>query len=230
MPLSLRCCEHAAVTENELARALRGVRDLYTTGLAEHGATPAAVGWRDATAQRLRFERLARAIDEHPPEGPATVADWGCGYGALLPPLDADPRIQVAAYDGYDLSAGMLEAARREVGDARCRWLHTAELERDADYVFVSGTLNVRLEAPEAVWAEHVRDALRLLHARARRGLAFNLLTTRVDWRADGLFYADPAEWLAFCLDEFSRSVSLQHHYPLYEWTMIVGGAATRRR
>jgi SAM-dependent methyltransferase len=215
------------VGDDELARALRGVRDLYTAGLAEHGATPAAVGWRDAAAQRLRFERLARVVDAHPPDGPATVADWGCGYGALLPHLDARPGIEVAAYDGYDLSAEMLAAARAAVGDGRCRWLRSAELDRDADYVFVSGTLNVRLAAPEALWAEHVRSTLRRLHARARRGLAFNLLTTRVDWRADGLFYADPAEWLGFCLDELSRSVSLQHDYPLYEWTMIVGGATS---
>ena len=214
---------------DELARALRDVRDLYTAGLAEHGPTPAATGWRDEGSHELRFQRLARVIDAYPPEGPVSVADWGCGFGALLAHLDARPGLAVRAYDGYDISAQMLAAAQRAVGDDRCRWVHGDAVDRDVDYVFVSGTLNVRLGAPEPLWADHVRASLRALHARARRGLAFNLLSTRVDWRDDDLFYADPAEWLAFCLDELSRSVSLQHDYPLYEWTMIVRGGVTAR-
>jgi SAM-dependent methyltransferase len=210
------------VGNDELVRALRGVRDLYTAGLAEHGPTPAATRWKDEAAQQLRFERLARVIDAHPPEGPASVADWGCGYGALLGYLDAHG-LRVGAYDGYDISAEMLAAAERAVGDDRCRWVHGTELDRDVDYVFVSGTFNVRLEASDDVWADYIRSTLRALHARARRGLAFNLMTTWVDWRAEDLFYADPAEWFTFCRRELSPWVSLQHDYPLYEWTIIVG-------
>jgi SAM-dependent methyltransferase len=207
------------VGDDELAGALSGVRDLYAAGLAEHGPTPAAVGWHDEAAQQLRFERLARVLDEHPVDGPITVADWGCGYGALLAHLDARGT-PVARYDGYDLSAEMLAAAPQ---DDRCRWMHGSELDRDVDYVFVSGTFNVRLSASDEAWGEHIRTTLRALHARARRGLAFNLMTSWVDWRAGQLFYADPAEWFTFCRRELSRSVSLQHDYPLYEWTMIVG-------
>jgi SAM-dependent methyltransferase len=202
-------------------RALRDIEALYTDNLSAHGSTPAAVGWRDAASQRLRFERLARVLDEHPPDGPITVADWGCGYGALFTYLDA--HADVAGYDGYDLSAEMLGAARQAVGDDRCRWALGSRLDRDVDYVFVSGTFNVSLGAPEAEWAEYVRETLRALHARARRGLAFNLMTSWVDWRSDDLYYADPAQWFDFCRGELSRSVSLQHDYPLYEWTMTVG-------
>jgi SAM-dependent methyltransferase len=212
------------VDGDALERALQDVRDLYTAGLAEHGATAAAVGWPDPAAQQLRFERLARVLRDHPPAGPVSVADWGCGYGALLEHLDARDDVEVARYDGYDLSAELLAAAARR-GDARCRWTLGSAPDRDADYVFVSGAFNVRLGASEAAWADHVRATLRALHARARRGLAFNLMTTWVDWRADELFYADPAEWFTFCRRELSRAVSLQHDYPLYEWTMIVGAA-----
>ena len=203
-------------------RALRDIEALYTGNLSQHGTAPAAVGWRDAASQRLRFERLARVLDDHPAGEPATVADWGCGYGALLPFLDGREGAEIAAYDGYDRSAEMLAAAR-VAGDDRCRWVHGSELDRDVDYVFVSGTFNVSLGAPDDVWAEYVRTTLRALHARARRGLAFNLMTSWVDWRSDELYYADPAEWFTFCRGELSRAVSLQHDYPLYEWTMIVG-------
>lgn len=213
----------ADVGDEKLERVLCDVRDLYTSGLSRHGPTPDAVGWRDG-AQQLRFDTLARVLADHPPEGPATVADLGCGYGALLKHLDGRPELTVERYDGYDLSAEMLAAAARATGDdPRCRWVRSGELDRDVDYVFVSGTFNVRLGASEADWAEYVRQTLRAVHARARRGIAFNLMTSWVDYRADTLFYADPAEWFSFCRRELSRSVSLRHDYALYEWTMIVG-------
>ena len=106
---------------------------------------------------------------------------------------------------------------------ARARWVESATLDRDVDYVFVSGTFNVHGGADEEAWAEYIAETLRALHARARRGLAFNLMTTWVDWRADELYYGDPAEWFTFCRRELGAAVSLQHDYPLYEWTMIVG-------
>ena len=208
------------MADDELEQALQRVRDLYTDGYAVHGATSRAVGWTDPLAQELRFDRLARVVRDFPPEGPASVADWGCGYGALLAHLDARDDVEVARYDGYDLSAELLAAAPE---DPRCRWTLGSELDREADYVFVSGAFNVRLGFSEEAWAEHVRDTLRALHAQARRGLAFNLMTSWVDWRSDDLFYADPAEWFDFCKRELGPLVSLQHDYPLYEWTMIVG-------
>ena len=46
-----------------------------------------------------------------------------------------------------------------------------------------------------------------------RRGLAFNLLTTYVDWRKDDLYYADPGRYFDFCRRELSRYVTLVHDY-----------------
>jgi hypothetical protein len=60
------------------------------------------------------------------------------------------------------------------------------------------------------------------LAEKSRLGFAFNLLTTFVDFRADGLFYADPCAFFRFCKQEISPDVVLLHDYPLYEWTMIV--------
>ena len=50
----------------DLERALAAVQQLYSGAVTAHGATPAAVGWRDESAQRVRFERLARVLDDHP--------------------------------------------------------------------------------------------------------------------------------------------------------------------
>jgi SAM-dependent methyltransferase len=206
-----------APDDHELSDALAGVEALYTANLAEHGTSSASVGWPDADAQRLRFDKLAYVIDT---DAPITVNDWGCGYGAMFRYLDE--RCTLAGYTGYDISTEMLAAARRFAADARARWVRAAEVTETADYSFVSGTFNVRMEASDAAWQRYVEDTLRRLAQRSRRGFAFNLLTTYVDWRKDDLFYADPAHFFAFCREHISRYVTLLHDYPLYEWTIAV--------
>jgi hypothetical protein len=208
-------------SDDALTRAIEAVRDLYTGNLAEHGIDSRSVGWPDADKQILRFAKLAYLIDADRPKAPVTVNDWGCGYGAMFEFLDRRPGAELERYTGYDVSADMLDAARRHVPDPRAQWVLGSEV-KDADYTFVSGTFNVRMEASDELWGEYVRAVLRTLHERSRRGFAFNLLTSYVDWRKDDLFYADPAEFFGYCKAELSRFVTLLHDYPLYEWTIVV--------
>lgn len=212
----------ATPDDDEVRRAILGVRDLYTSNLAEHGVSSRSVGWPDADAQVLRFEKLGQLIALDRPARPITVNDWGCGYGAMFGFIDALPGVELERYFGYDVSDEMLTAAREHVPDPRAEWILGSDVTQEADYSFVSGTFNVRMDASDEVWGEYIRSTLRTLHERSRRGLAFNLLTSYVDWRKDDLFYADPAELFTFCKSELSRYVTLLHDYPLYEWTIVV--------
>jgi hypothetical protein len=208
--------------DHELPDALAGVEALYTANLAEHGTTSASVGWPDADAQLLRFDKLAYVIEVLAPQDEITVNDWGCGYGAMFRYLDERPDVRLGGYAGYDISADMLDAAQTYVDDARARWIQNAHVTEAADFTFVSGTFNVRMDAGDEAWRSYIEKTLLELAARSQRGLAFNLLTTYVDWRKDDLFYADPAHFFAFCRENLSRYVTLLHDYPLYEWTIAV--------
>jgi SAM-dependent methyltransferase len=199
-------------------RDLRGVADLYTRSLAEHGTEPRGVGWRDDETHLLRFAKLVEVIapDDRAPD----LNDLGCGYGALWRYLDSIGR-RPSRYVGYDISEEMLAEARGVLPDD-VELIRGSRLETHADYGFGSGIFNVRLETPESEWAKHVRASLRDLYDHSRRGFAFNALTSYVDYREPNLYYADPREWLDFCKRELSPRVALLHDYPLYEWTMIV--------
>jgi hypothetical protein len=201
----------------DVDEALRGVGDLYTANIGEHGVDPAAVGWRDEATHELRFDKLAQVLDGEP----FSANDHGCGYGALFEYFVARG-LPVSAYCGTDISTDMLSAAKTRVTDPRAEFVEAALPAAEADYTFVSGTFNVRLGASEEAWERYVKETLLALAARSRRGLAFNLLTTYVDWRDDNLFYADPKAFFDFCRTELSRYVVLLHDYPLYEWTMLV--------
>jgi SAM-dependent methyltransferase len=200
-------------------KTLEGIRDLYTGNLAEHGLSSKSVGWRDADSHRLRFDRLARIVD---PSVPFAVNDWGCGYGAMCTYLEERFGAAMTGFTGYDISQEMLDAAQRAVTTPGARFVLGSDVTGEADYTFVSGTFNVRLEASEAEWDAYVKSRLEALYVTSRRGLAFNLLTSYVDWKEPHLFYGDPREYFDFCKRRLSRFVTLLHDYPLYEWTILV--------
>lgn len=208
------------MTNPSIPKTLDGIRDLYQDNLAEHGLTSKSVGWKDEASQLLRFERLARIITDR--TKPFTVNDWGCGYGAMFTYLDTLGGANLAMYTGYDISPDMLSAATARCDGARSRFVLGPEVTGPADYTFVSGTFNVKLEATDAEWDAYVKRQLEIMFAQSTRGLAFNLLSSYVDWKVDQLFYADPKGFFDFCKTRLSRYVTLSHDYGLFEWTLLV--------
>ena len=204
----------------QVADALDEVGRLYSDGALRHGPGPRSVGWKDAPSQRLRFAKLTGLLDDTA-GAPISVNDLGCGYGALFAFLDELPGVRLAAYHGYDISEPMLDAARRAT-DERAQLVHAAQPTELADYSFASGTFHVKGDTTDADWRAHVEECVLRLAQMSRRGFAFNLLTTYVDFRQQNLFYGDPCEFFAFCKREVSRYVTLVHDYPLYEWTLLV--------
>jgi SAM-dependent methyltransferase len=207
--------DHPVRPDSVLAK----VAALYTENLAAHGRSARALGWRDEDARVLRYEVMAHVLGDD--TGPLTVIDWGCGYGGLFTHLQDTRRLDVSRYDGYDLSAEMIAAASHLPAD-RVRLFQTDAVADEADYAFVSGTFNVRYEATDADWFAYITSTLDSLWGHSRKGLAFNLLSTYVDWREPHLFYGDPAVFFDYCTRKFSKWVSVFHDYPLFEWTITV--------
>ncbi len=204
----------------QVTDALGGIERLYSEGVLRHGAGPRSVGWKDGSSQRLRFAKLAQLLTGGSVM-PISVNDLGCGYGALFSFLDEMADVRLAAYHGYDISGPMLDHARNAT-DGRAQLVQAAQPTRVADYSFASGTFHVKGDSTDVDWRAHVEDCVLRLAEMSRRGFAFNLLTTFVDFRQEHLFYADPCEFFEFCKRNVSRYVTLVHDYPLYEWTMLV--------
>jgi SAM-dependent methyltransferase len=207
-------------SSSERDSGLSEVAELYAASLAEHGLAPRGVGWGDDESHRLRFAELAAVLPERAER--VAVADLGCGYGALFDYLDERLGSRLARYVGYEISPEMAAAARERLRDPRSRVVESGVPTEEVDYSFACGPFNAKLDALDQDWDAYVKGQLRALAATSRSGLAFNLLTTDVDWRDPKLFYADPQEYVDFCKRELSPDVVLVDEYPLYEWTIHV--------
>lgn len=196
----------------------RRVSDYYTGKLKSHGASHWGVDWNSTESQVLRFEQLCRVIDQ-----PAySVLDYGCGYGALIDYLDE--RGGTYTYTGYDIAPAMIEAARGHYAgrDAVRFTASVAELQ-PADYIIASGIFNVKMDISNESWHEYIQQTVDMMWGLARRGIAFNALTSYSDaeYMRDDLHYADPLHWFDHFKRHKTRQVALLHDYGLYEFTLL---------
>jgi SAM-dependent methyltransferase len=185
------------------------------------------VDWASEVSQQLRFSQLLRLIDG---DRDCTLLDYGCGYGALAQRLIAEGGS--FRYTGFDVCTPMVLAARATVHDPRCAFSDCESQLSCVDYTVSSGIFNVRLEASEAEWHEHVASTIAAMAAHSRRGIAFNMLTRYADppLMRDYLYYAEPERYFRLCKEQWSRNVTLLHDYELYEFTVLVrlGSEPTR--
>lgn len=199
---------------------LAAIGRYYSEKLRVHGASPQGVDWNGRESQRVRFGELLRVCQGRQDY---SLNDIGCGYGALLDHLlELGQR---ADYLGVDISPAMIDKALElHRGQPRCRFMTGERADRSADYTVASGIFNVKLEAPQASWHEHVLQTLVALDATSTRGFAFNCLTRYSDAERmrQYLFYADPGELFDHCKRHFSKNVALLHDYGLYEFTILV--------
>jgi hypothetical protein len=119
----------------------------------------------------------------------------------------------------------MIEKARELHGEAADReWRIGAEPADVADFAIASGIFNVKGDVANDSWNRYVQRTIDILARTGRRGFAFNVLSlsSDPDRRRPDLYYADPAETLAYCLSKYGRSVALLQDYGLYEFTIVV--------
>jgi SAM-dependent methyltransferase len=203
---------------------LAAVARYYSERLRQFGATAHGVDWNSAESQALRFRQLSRVFEDE--DGPISLIDYGCGYGALVDHLITEGRHTGGLrYAGFDVSAPMIDSARARHADKTwCTFTGDAAMLRPADFVVASGIFNVKLDHSIEVWRAYLHDTLDTLHALSTRGFAFNVLSmaSDPDKRRGDLFYADAGELFARCQQRYSRRVALLHDTPLYELTMLV--------
>ena len=195
----------------------------YERRLRRYGPTAKGVFWRDDEWQRRRYHVLVRAFRPEDRGGGVSIADFGCGYGALFQYLQDRPVMTGSRYIGYDMSEQMIAACRNRIDDRRARFVRHLRVTEPADYVFASGTYNLKLRANTGAWHRYILASLDQLWSKTGRVLAFNMLDADAeDDPEEGLYYGRASEFRDHCRQHFSARVELSTDPPLPDWTLFV--------
>jgi len=194
----------------------------YTKCFAEHGASARGVDWQNAESLALHYDKILAVIQPDLQGQRVSLLDIGCGYGGLFKRakeagLDID-------YTGIDLVDGMIAHGQSKYQDAKFVRgdIFTFPLGRNFDYVVANGVLTEKLDVSIREFGQFARRMILRMFDLASRGIAFNMMTSYVNFTASNLYYQNPGEIISFCAAELSPKWVLDHGYKHYDFTMYV--------
>jgi 2-polyprenyl-3-methyl-5-hydroxy-6-metoxy-1,4-benzoquinol methylase len=203
----------------------QNLRDHYCKTFIKHGLSPEGVDWGPNPADHLlRLNRMLEifAQDFTSSKERRSILDVGCGYGSMLD-LIKDLKLPLD-YTGIDVCIEMIDAAKKRYPNST--WLTGDVLELNSmlkhDYVVCNGVLTQKLQVSIRDMDDYLRVVIKKLFELCRIGIAFNVMTTHVNYMESNLFYKNPIELLGWCMTELTSKVRLDHAYPLYEYTIYL--------
>jgi ubiquinone/menaquinone biosynthesis C-methylase UbiE len=173
-----------------------------------------SVAWGSRKSQEKRFDILSKIA----PLNGSSLLDVGCGLGDFYGWVCRNG-LQIS-YKGIDITPSMIQQARENYKEAKFEELDIltdTKAGSSFDYVFSSGIFNRKISNHEAF----VKSMISQMYAICRKGVAFNILSTKADFMEESEFYADPCEMLNFCLT-LSRAVVLKHNYMPHDFTVYL--------
>lgn len=192
----------------------------YEKCFSEHGPGHLGVDWPNARDADIRYATMLGVIDDD--GDPISLLDFGCGSGGLFDYLERHrSEYESVRYQGHDISKAYVDYCRQTYPDVNFTCgdvLVDARLPR-VDYAVANGVFTEKLTLSTDEMFEFLRDIVTVLYASVDRGLAFNVMSKKVDWERDDLFHLDAKRLRSFAVDELGASLELVEDYGLYEYT-----------
>ena len=197
------------------------LKEHYEKAFSEFGASSRGVDWGKDEDLLLRYDNMLSVARQ---EAGASVSmlDVGCGYGGLLDHAMArDIEIE---YTGIDVAENMIAHAKthHETGTFYLGDVLHHPFDLRFDYVVCNGILTQKLDATTREMDQFANSLIGRMFELCNNGIAFNIMSDKVNFMAENLYYRSPVEMLSFCLDNLSSKVKVDHAYPLFEYTVYV--------
>ncbi len=192
----------------------------YSGKIREHGPNAKGVDWvHEDRAQQRQDMMLGVVLPQDKSEN-FSLLDVGCGYGALLTRAQS---LQLKVdYTGNDLVADMITHARALHPDSHFVVGDFLETEWDEtfDYVICNGIMTFKHRASLLDMEKYCFALITKMFKMARKGIAFNMMSSRVNYYDPNLFYRNPIEIINFCQANLSSKLRLENAYLPFEFTI----------
>jgi|14BtaG_2_1085337.scaffolds.fasta_scaffold15920_3 SAM-dependent methyltransferase len=192
----------------------------YEACLDKHGNTALGVDWPNIEDLKTRFDVM---LDVKRGSYPAKVLDFGCGIGLLYDHI-IESKQKGVSYIGLDISPKFIEASKCRHPDTQfyCVDILKDTFSEEFDYAICNGTFTEKLNLSFDDMFDFFSSAITKLFEKAKVGIAFNVMSSHVDYERDDLFHL-PHDTLAdFIITNLSRNYIIRNDYGLYEYTAYV--------
>ncbi len=191
----------------------------YEACLAQHGDTHLGVDWPKPEHVDIRYQVMLDVIKGDGQN--VSLLDFGCGASHLYEYIRRKGLTHIA-YAGLDISEEFIALSRQKFPALPyyCLDVLTAgDALPEFDYIVMNGVFTEKRSLSYAEMLEYFFAMLRKVYVKARVGLAFNVMSSHVDWERDDLFHLPLDTLASFVTQALGRDFVIRNDYGLYEYT-----------
>ena len=199
-----------------------GLKKYYQNRFEKYGENPATVQHISKESQFKRFEILFSIAEEI-----TSIIDVGSGLGDLLEYL-LDKKY-TGKYLGLDFVDEFIEFSNdkyKDITNAKFMKFDFTkdQLPEDYNYLFLSTVFNNKMDNNE----EFMLHTIHKMFTACQKGVAFNAMSTYVDYRDEHLYYSNPLKIFDYCKRNLTLQIVLRHDYLVkedsipFEYTMYL--------
>lgn len=200
-----------------------GIVTHYEACLEKYGDHHLGVDWPNASDAEKRY-RIMLEVIRPGAEAPVTLLDFGCGASHLYEYM-ARSGLNHIEYNGLDLSEKFIQLSRSKFPFNTYYCLDI--LSEDGgllqfDYIVMNGVFTEKRELSFDEMLAYFKRVLKKAFAKANIGIAFNVMSSHVDWERDDLFHLPLDALASYLTRELTRNFVVRNDYGLYEYTTYV--------
>ncbi len=197
----------------------------YESCLARYGDSHLGVDWPNRQDALTRYQVMLEVIRAEHRHRAVSLLDFGCGASHLYQYI-REQGWESIDYAGLDLSPKFIALSRSKFPDRPYFQLDILEATASElpmfDYIVLNGVLTEKGEMSlDQMW-DYARQLLCAVFAKARVGIAFNVISNQVDWERSDLFHLSLDKLVSFLTRQLSRHFIIRQDYGLFEYTTYV--------
>lgn len=206
---------------SELKKVAESQEKYYGDLFNQHGAGVDAVASGKQIYKDLRYKKLSKLFEE---DDNFTVHDVGHGVGHYYEYLRLQFPEKKFVYSGSEITGSFVEHCKKEYPEMQFFHRDLAEkaFEDKYDYLVFGGTFYHKVDVNDEDFIKFTESILANAFKMANKGISFNFISEHVDYRYPDLFYGEIERVTRFVVKNLSRFFTIDHAYPLYEFTVCV--------
>lgn len=198
------------------------ISSAYTKRFKQKGAAAEGVFWASRLSQTARFDHILARISAHDNSKGHSLADIGCGYGAMWEFIQKTERYQHFKYQGYDINSAMIKHCTQHFDNGRQRFQVGRKPAKQTDYAVFVGTFNLCHTDDYALWQDYILRQLALSWKQVKKGMALNITSQPKAKIHNHIFYVQPDKFKALLERHFGRTHASATRYVDNDMSYII--------
>ena len=190
--------------------------------MKKHGDSFQGVDWPIESDVYKRYDVMLNLIVHDGRE--VSLLDFGCGTSHLYKYIVDQNMINIVYY-GLDISADFIEVSKNKYPQIKYYCVDILQDHADVgkfDYVVMNGIFTEKRELSFDEMFEYFKRLVTKVFFMAGSGVAFNIMSSDVDWERDDLFHLPLNILSDFLVKNLTRNFVIRNDYGLYEYTVYL--------